>query len=416
MDALKQSRKQIQPETSRVTRLAQQLTFARSIAGYCTADTDYRATLYPHLTQEANRYGMDESVLANFITEVVAQWREWGTMIDIKTDSSHSLPKSIPPLQKGLKTLLADDDPVLLSRLASQLGARGHQVEICRNGEIALKLVVEHKIQMVIIGRRMQSLDGLALCKSLRATAFGKSLYLILLTATESENALVEAFNSGIDDYVTKPVNMRVLLARIRAGQRIIKLQQELWQEHKEIEKASAKLALANRRLEHIAHTDLLTGLPNRRYALGRLEQEWAIAQRSKLPLSVLMMDMDHFKSVNDTLGHDAGDIVLEHTAKVIGKAKRTGDIACRLGGEEFLVIAANTDDTSALLLAERIRSSIENTQPKKLALARPITISIGVAGSSNGNPDWKELIKLADQALYRAKQNGRNSVELALL
>jgi diguanylate cyclase (GGDEF)-like protein len=235
-----------------------------------------------------------------------------------------------------------------------------------------------------------------------------------MITATENEDALVEAFDAGIDDYVTKPVNLRILLARINAGQRIIMLQQEVEQEKLDIKRFSDELAVANRRLAMMANTDILTGLPNRRYALTRLEQEWNTAQHYNRPLSVLMLDLDHFKSVNDTLGHDAGDTVLAHSAKLMKAASRTSDIVCRLGGEEFLVIATNTDGATALLLAERIRNAIQTNQPKDLSLIRPITVSIGVAGTIANKPDWKELIKLADHALYQVKADKRNAVQLA--
>jgi len=237
---------------------------------------------------------------------------------------------------------------------------------------------------------------------------------LIMLTANESEDDLVAAFDAGIDDFVTKPVSLRVLLARIRAGQRIVLLQQEVEQEKHDIQRYSAELAVANRRLGMMANTDILTGLPNRRYALTRLEQEWDTAQRYNRPLSVLMLDLDHFKSVNDTLGHDAGDVVLAHAAKIMKAAARASDIACRLGGEEFLVIATNTDGATAVLLAERIRSAIQTNQPNGISLIRPVTISIGVAGSVGSKPGWQELIKLADQALYKVKAGKRNAVQLA--
>ena len=413
LEALKVSQKRMQAETPRATRLAKQILFARQLANYCLADEAYRAALLPQLQQEANRHTMDEGLLADFITEVATQWREWGTLIHVKTDVHHSLPKAAPLVETGLKLLLVDDDPVELANLTRQLETDDRHVESCLDGETALKLVIEHRIQMVITNWQMQPMDGLTLCQSLRKMTFGKNLYLIMLTANETDDALVEAFDAGIDDYVSKPVNLRVLLARIRAGQRIIELQQKLRQEHNEIERSRADLALANRRLERLAHTDLLTGLPNRRYALNRLAQEWAAAQRFKRPLSILMMDLDHFKMINDTLGHDAGDAALEHTAKVINKAKRASDIACRLGGEEFLIIAGNSDGAAALLLAERIRDAIEKHQPHNLALTRPITVSIGVAGSADPKSNWKELMKLADQALYKVKQSGRNAVKL---
>jgi len=126
-----------------------------------------------------------------------------------------------------------------------------------------------------------------------------------------------------------------------------------------------------------------------------------------------LMLDLDHFKSVNDTFGHDVGDQVLSHTAKLMKEASRTNDIVCRLGGEEFLVIAPNTDGTTALLLAERIRSSIEKNQYEGLAQHQPITVSIGVAGSVDDKLGWNELMKLSDQALYSVKRSSRNGVQL---
>jgi diguanylate cyclase (GGDEF)-like protein len=267
---------------------------------------------------------------------------------------------------------------------------------------------------LVITDWRMKPMDGLAFCKALRTLAFGKNIYLIMISSTENEDALVEAFDAGIDDYVTKPVNLRVLLARIRAGRRIIMLQHELEKESRNIQRYAAELAKANRRLKSMANTDILTGLPNRRYALTRLEQEWATAQRCKRPMSVLMLDLDHFKSVNDTFGHDVGDQVLTHAAKLMKEASRTSDIVCRLGGEEFLVIAPNTDDTTALSLAERIRSSIEKNQYEELAGHQPVTVSIGVAGSVGAEPGWNELMKLSDQALYSVKHSSRNSVQLA--
>ena len=202
-----------------------------------------------------------------------------------------------------------------------------------------------------------------------------------------------------------------MLFSRLRAGQRIVELQQEVEKERREVQRYTSELLAANRRLEMMAHTDMLTDLPNRRYALSRLAQEFETGLRFNRPLSVLMLDLDFFKSINDTLGHDAGDQVLVHVAKLTKQSLRTGDIACRLGGEEFIVIACNTDRATALLLAERIRNAIEKNQPEGLKLHRPLTVSVGVAGSIGPKPGWKELMVQADQALYRIKQGGRNGV-----
>jgi two-component system cell cycle response regulator len=419
LEALKLSFEAPSGESSRLIRFAQQLVFARQLARFCVADGQYRAVLLPRLRQEAAIHALENEAFDQFIDGVIEQWQEWGKLIDIETDVRLAFPVSQNEQTEalpGLDLLLVDDDPMMLARLSKQLAAAGHRVNVCRDGESALKHVIENQPQLMITDWRMKPMDGLTLCKTLRGSDLGKNLYLIMLTASESEDALVEAFDAGIDDYVTKPVSLRVLLARVRAGQRIIMLQQEVEKEKKDIERYSAELAVVNRRLEMMANTDILTGLPNRRYALSRLEQEWDSAQRYSRPLSVLMLDLDYFKSINDTLGHDAGDIVLAHAAKLLKATARTSDIACRLGGEEFLVIAPNTDASAALLLAERIRSAIQSHQPKDLALPRPMTVSIGVAGSVGGKPGWNELIKLADQALYKIKAGGRNAVLLASL
>jgi diguanylate cyclase (GGDEF)-like protein len=417
LDALELSFEPSASEVSRTSRLARQLAFARQLARYCVANDEYRTVLLPDLQQEADTHALEGDALSKFIDDINHQWHEWGKLIEVKTDVKLAFPVSqnaqtdkLP----GLDLLLVDDDPMLLARLSKQLAAAGHRVGVCRDGESALKHVLEQKPQLVITDWRMKPMDGLKLCKTLRSSDIGRNLYLIMITATENEDALVEAFDAGIDDYVTKPVNLRILLARINAGQRIIMLQQEVEQEKLDIKRFSDELAVANRRLAMMANTDILTGLPNRRYALTRLEQEWNTAQHYNRPLSVLMLDLDHFKSVNDTLGHDAGDTVLAHTAKLMKAASRTSDIVCRLGGEEFLVIATNTDGATALLLAERIRNAIQTNQPKDLSLIRPITVSIGVAGTIANKPDWKELIKLADHALYQVKADKRNAVQLA--
>jgi len=416
LDALKLSFEMKVAGLTRTDQFARQLIFARLIGNYCVADEAHRAVLLPYLTAEAELHALDEPALLAFIDETIELWYEWGKLIDVKTDVRQPLLKTVDTLESdllGLNLLLVDDDPMMLARLSKQLAAAGNQVAVCRNGEAALKYVIEHKPQMVITDWRMKPMDGLALCKALRASVFGKNIYLIMLTSTEDEDALVEAFDAGIDDYVTKPISLRVLLARLRAGQRIITLQNELEKESRDIQRYTAELAAANRRLKSMVNTDVLTGLPNRRYALNRLEQEAATALRAKQPLSVLMLDLDYFKSVNDTLGHDVGDQVLIHAANLMRTTARTNDIACRLGGEEFLIIAPNTDGSTALLLAERVRNAIERNQPVGLELRYPVTVSIGVAGSMGAQPSWKELMKRADDALYLVKQGARNGVRL---
>lgn len=419
LDALSQSHLGIENDmqVTRTIRLAKQLVFAEHISKYCLAGEIGRQALLPDLEIAASQFSLNSEVLANFVNDILLQWQEWGKSIGVATEIPTSQPDTVANNEDELAVLdllLVDDDPMLLARLYKQLSASGHNVYVCSDGNTALKHVVEQRVQMVITDWHMQPMNGLELCSALRKAEFGKNLYIIMLTASESEESLVQAYNVGIDDYVTKPVSLRVLKARMRAGQRIINLQRQLLLDRKELERSSNELVVSNRRLQQIANTDSLTGLSNRRYTMVRLEQEWDAAQRFNRPFSVLMLDLDYFKTINDTLGHAIGDQVLIHTAKIIQESTRASDVVSRIGGEEFFVIATNTDRAAAEMLAERIRSNIEAHQIIDIKLPRPLTISIGVAASLGNKPTWEELIKLADQALYQVKHSTRNAVLVA--
>lgn len=409
-DALAHHRDPGSAADARTEGLARQLAFAQDCAAWCLAQE--RESCLAALERQAGGHGIGN--LPKFLEEIETAWHAWGRLIDIRTDLPPPAPKPVPEQETcrpGLDIVLVDDDPLLLARLAKQLQTAGYQVRTCRSGAEALKTILETRPQLALTDWSMQPMDGLTLCRTLRQSAIGRELYLIMLTANDSEDALVEAFEAGVDDYVAKPVNLKVLLARIRAGQRIFALQAELTRERVEVEQKAKELSLLNRKLEQLANTDLLTALPNRRYAQRRLQQELAQARRYGRPLSVMVLDLDHFKSINDRLGHAAGDEVLRHAASVMQKTLRASDVLCRWGGEEFLAIVPNADLAAARRLAERLRCALCDQQPSGLALERPVTVSIGV-GSCPPACDLDQLLHLADTALYRAKDQGRNRVE----
>jgi diguanylate cyclase (GGDEF)-like protein len=231
--------------------------------------------------------------------------------------------------------------------------------------------------------------------------------YVLMLTARDDEERIVEAFAAGADDYVVKPgksgqggsngLRWQVLRARVRAGQRMIELREQV--EHEK------------RRLKAAALTDVLTQLPNRRYAMKQLEQEAARLGRSGGRLSVMMLDIDYFKRVNDTYGHDVGDHVLREVARVLRRTTREGDVVCRLGGEEFLVICSGSDLEHALQSAERLRSSIEAHEIQLGDEVGSVTASIGVAEMTDEFDGIDPLLKTADRWVYLAKAHGRNRV-----
>jgi diguanylate cyclase (GGDEF)-like protein len=230
-----------------------------------------------------------------------------------------------------------------------------------------------------------------------------------MLSSVEDEDRIVEAYDAGIDDYVLAPINPKVLLARLRAGERVVRLQNEVESDREDVRRFAAELAMSNRRLEEAALLDPLTGIPNRRYAMDRIQQEWAAADRASRPLACMLIDVDHFKNVNDNYGHDVGDLVLKRVADVLKHTARTHDVVCRIGGEEFLMICPDSDAQAAAQCAERLRQAVGATRMQVGNVLLQVTISLGVAAMSTGMRGPETMIKAADQAVYAAKQAGRN-------
>ena len=207
---------------------------------------------------------------------------------------------------------------------------------------------------------------------------------------------------------------MRAALSlRLRACLRMLTLQGELEHERDELRNFAAELSIANRRLHEAALTDALTGLPNRRQAMESMQMEWAASVRHHRPFAMMVIDLDGFKTINDTHGHDVGDIALRHSAEALRLAVRTQDLVCRTGGDEFLVICPDSDLAAARVVAERLRAAVQ-AQPVETGGPRLfLTASVGVCMRTPDMESVEALMKGADDALYLAKQRGRNRVVL---
>jgi diguanylate cyclase (GGDEF)-like protein len=308
--------------------------------------------------------------------------------------------------------LLVEDEPT--TRIMTEAALRnllGCTVYTAENGQEALALALEVAPQIVICDWLMPVMDGLAFCRALRATDWGQSMYVIMLTGVETEDKIVEAFEAGVDDYINKPMNIRALNARMRAALHYVKLLEAWEHDRAQLKQFAAELAISNRRLEHAAMTDLLTGLPNRRAGMDALAKAWSAAQRTGQPVSALVIDVDHFKSVNDRHGHAVGDLVLREVAKAIQSAARKHDNVSRMGGEEFLLVCHEADTRTALLAAERLRGVAKGLALSVSGVAIQVTVSIGVASREADMLDADELVRRADKALYAAKNGGRDRV-----
>ncbi len=310
------------------------------------------------------------------------------------------------------RVLVVDDDPVSQRQLAHFLAETGVEVLTAGDGREGLRAALKQSPHLIITDWIMPEMDGPDLCKALRATSRGAFLYIIMLTMHEEEARLLEAFEAGANDYLIKPFNQRVLAARFGAGRRIIELQRELERERDENQRHIGELSVLNRRLKESAMTDALTGLPNRRYAMEQLERAWSAAKRADSPLACMLIDVDNFKYINDNCGHDVGDYALQAVAMLMSDVARKSDIVCRLGGDEFIVICADTNAEAAYALGERARETVESHRMSHSR--RPVTITIGVAAREADMQTPTEFLRAADQALLQAKRDGRNCVGLA--
>jgi diguanylate cyclase (GGDEF)-like protein len=398
---------------------------------------DQSTALWPAARERMVELGVPREEVQACFDEIGERWREWGQILRVPADfharaaeiearaqpassappaAQESEPESPSAPTAALRVLVVDDEPTSLRLVQSLLQRQGHQVTTASNGQDALRLALENPPQMVVTDWMMPGMNGVELCRRLRSTDAGRDLYILILTGQNEEESIVEAFEAGADDHVAKPVNRKLLLARIRPGIRVIQLQERLQGEVREKDVANARLAIEKRKFKVASMTDALTELPNRRYAMKRLEKEWATSQRSGLPLSAILLDVDHFKRVNDTYGHDVGDQVLIATARAVHRVLRTSDTCTRMGGEEFLVICPGTPLEGALQLAERIRAAVASNQvPVPAFVEGHVTISLGVAcTSSEGCASIDALLKSADEGVYQAKRLGRDQVSLA--
>jgi diguanylate cyclase (GGDEF)-like protein len=305
------------------------------------------------------------------------------------------------PVQAGGPTpvLVVDDDAVHSRQLEVILGRWGYRVLTARNGREALRLLAEEgPVQLVVADWMMPEMDGLELCGRIRSDFTDPYVYVILVTARDRRDDIVAGLDAGADDYLAKPIHHGELRARIRAGERIIDLQN--------------RLLAAQERLRVEATHDALTGLWNRRAILANLERELHRAGREGSSIAVALIDLDHFKSVNDTHGHLVGDEVLRETARRLGGAVRPYDFVGRYGGEEFLVVAPGYDHDRALALAERIRRAFDSTPITTSGPVLPLTLSLGMV-AVRGSAEISDVLAAADGGLYEAKEAGRNTSRL---
>jgi diguanylate cyclase (GGDEF)-like protein len=301
--------------------------------------------------------------------------------------------------------LVVDDQEDNVELLRARLMARGYAVRSATDGQQALDLVRESPPDLILLDVMMPKMSGIEVVRRIKSDETLPFIAVIMQTALDSTESRVEGLDAGADDYITKPINFAELEARVRSMLRIKRLQEDLESRERELEEM-------NDRLRRVSQTDGLTGLDNRRYLEERLHEMFEHSLRLHEPLSVVMCDIDHFKSVNDTYGHLAGDAILRQFADLIKDQAREIDRVGRYGGEEFLIILPGTVLDAAVTFAERVREEVENHEFVYETDRIKRTLSCGVAAWPHPRISSRdELIRSADDALYVAKERGRDRV-----
>lgn len=302
-----------------------------------------------------------------------------------------------------MRVLIADDNAMSRVLLRSSVERWGYEVVLAANGLDAWEILAQpDSPPMAILDWVMPDITGPELCRRVRENHREPYTYILLLTSKNTKNDTVEGFEAGADDYIIKPFDDNELRMRLRAGQRIVDLQMKLMQAREE--------------LRERANKDLLTMLPNRSAISAALDREVSRCHRDNRTCGVILLDIDHFKRINDTYGHFAGDAVLRETAIRLRGNMREYDQVGRYGGEEFLVVLPNCDLDSATKQAERMRAKLHADSMRVDGAELSVSASFGVTVSDCSEPSPDIFVRVADEALYRAKASGRNCVSTLTL
>ncbi len=415
------------PHDSRANSLMLMLRLSHRLADLGQVDANTRSERLKEWMAQAVALDISPETAGSFIDEVIHRWREWSELLKIPAVALPSFTEichghleaesqdqdgEVADIEMPLRIVVADSDAARRRQLMALLIENSeHTVYPAENGNVALALTLEVLPHVIIAHYDLPLLDGLELCQALRATDDGRRMHILMTSDDHGEEQLSRAYEADSDGYLPGNLSAKDLHTRLRAAQRMINLQSAWEKDRAQLRQIAAELAVANRRLANAALTDLLTGLPNRRSAMEQLEQAWSAASRSGQPIAVMVIDIDHFKHINDSYGHAAGDQALREAAITLRASARREDSVCRIGGEEFLVICPNTDLGAALQSAERLRA---NLNAKRIAIGNTeetLTVSIGVATRESVTVDIDALVSAADQALYAAKEAGRNKV-----
>ena len=399
------------------------LALARRIADVAFAPAALRDERVSALLAEGGTIGLEADALDELTDRVVSEWREWSEWLRVPVPYAQPFARMSPPAASDagpggatpgaepLRVLLIEEDPESRRLLSGIISRLGHAVYPVVSREDALALAVEVVPQVVVADCARLSDADLEFCHSLRDTDWGRSVYLIGLAGAGLQAIPQGESDLHADDYLPTPVSVPLMRLRLRAASRYIQLLREQERDRARLARMSEELAVNRRRLEEAALTDALTRLPNRQAGLESLNLAWSAAGRYQQPLSVMLIDVDGVRDINQRHGHAAGDALVQAVARILRESGRRCDHVSRMGGAEFLVICPNTETDSLRSVACRLGDAVHTLRLREDDQPVPATIGIGMASRESGMSDADALIRAADRALHAAKRSGRGRI-----
>lgn len=420
------------PEGTRVQTLTLSLSFASTLGQICCGGETARWERLPTLVAYAARLGIGGEALNERVDRVAERWREWGEKLQIRTPDLPPFAELLaasPPLPgpettrepanrrsplPALHVQMIGLSPARLGALSQQIEALGHQPSPIEDTPQGHADALRRPAPILLIGTAFADINPADFLRRFRATPRGKESTVLFELPSAQQDRLPEYIEAGADDILVEPASSHTLRAHFNSAARLLALKDEILRERQGALRSTDAFAATQKQLLQNALTDPLTQLPNRRNGLDFLDSQLVFVPSNTAPTAFLMLDIDHFKRINDSQGHAAGDAVLRQLAALLKSRSRAEDLIFRHGGEEFGAVLPNTNRRVALQIGERIRAEVEQTpfvwETQKIS----VTLSVGVAVSSGSESSGQELIEAADEALYRAKEAGRNRVVAA--
>jgi len=403
-------------------RLAYQLARLTSVAEH------ERPAVTRHVETLRERLALATEQVAAIFDAAVSDWHDWSRMLELGAEFGGDY-ASTADVEGSAEAVDVVDDAcppavagsphrAALVGCAERLGvftraleAAGFELRACDDYVAARRLAVGFLPQLLLVDAAQGAVDVQQFCRLVRATDWGRAIYIVVLSTTDSGSEATVLYSAGADAVLRPDMRPGEFTARLQAIERFLQLQDDWQRDRASLQQIANELALSHHRVEQVSLTDQLTELPNRRFAMQALGKAWNLGQRSNVPMTLTMLDLDHFKGINDVHGHAAGDEVLRRVARAMQQAMRREESVCRVGGEEFLIISSGTTLKQMLVAAERLRRCVEAiTIGFSSRDIRP-TVSVGVVQRSPLDSSHDDLLSAADKALYLAKHSGRNCV-----